>query len=254
MGQSMFEIIVDKGRNRVDFKPDVAYPGTVHFKTHLNDPPCDVYVYSKPPLPKQKEGESDWDYWVRKERFSDNLQPPGCDSWFMVSFDVTPGPGTSVVKTIVSDLGMPVSILRIGRDALLRRAVIQGRGIGKEWVRFVNGVERPVSDAEAAFGGAVEVAVDEISLVITEHAVIAEFLVDKGLAPASAAVVPVADIEDVRGKHIFGNVPVGLAAVARSVTVMEVSGPPVAAKKKKGITIADVEAVFQGVRRYSVTG
>ena len=57
---------------------------------------------------------------------------------------------------------------------------------------------------------------EKVQLVVTDEPAIAEYLVEKGVADPGVPVVESADVEDVRGINVAGDVPISVAAYARS--------------------------------------
>jgi hypothetical protein len=65
----------------------------------------------------------------------------------------------------------------------------------------------------------------------------------------SIPVLAVATADDVRGKVVYGNVPLHLAALAAEVNVIEFAGPP---PRGQEYTLADMKAAGAVLRRYKV--
>ena len=61
-------------------------------------------------------------------------------------------------------------------------------------------------------------------VVVTRHKVIGEYLKREGIVPQDTPVISRVRPDDVRGRHVFGCVPVWLAAFATKVTEYIVSG------------------------------
>ena len=55
-------------------------------------------------------------------------------------------------------------------------------------------------------------------IIVTRHYGLAKYILDKGIAPAGTPVVRHAKPQDVRGKHVYGVIPLRLAHLAVSVT------------------------------------
>ena len=55
-------------------------------------------------------------------------------------------------------------------------------------------------------------------VVVTRHPALVEYLTELGVVPAGTEVVTHATAEQVRGRHVFGVLPLHLAAEAASVT------------------------------------
>jgi len=63
-------------------------------------------------------------------------------------------------------------------------------------------------------------------------------------------VLESATAEDVRGRIIYGNLPLHLAALAAEVVAVEFTGPP---PRGREYSLADMEAAGAKLRRYRVT-
>jgi hypothetical protein len=55
-------------------------------------------------------------------------------------------------------------------------------------------------------------------IIITRHPALVRYLRERGIAPADAMSKPHACATDVRGKHVYGVLPLRLAALAECVT------------------------------------
>lgn len=62
-------------------------------------------------------------------------------------------------------------------------------------------------------------------VVVTRHAALVEYLTELGVVPAGTEVVTHATAEQVRGRHVFGVLPLHLAAEAASVTEVTLRVP-----------------------------
>lgn len=87
-------------------------------------------------------------------------------------------------------------------------------------------------------------------VVVTRHPGLLEVLVEKGIATAETPVVSHAAVEDIRGKHVAGVLPLALAAECASVTEISLNIP--AEMRGKELTAAQVRQFFTGVRTFSV--
>ena len=88
-------------------------------------------------------------------------------------------------------------------------------------------------------------------VIVVRHPAMATLYVEQGLCPSDTPILQFANIEDVRGKDLFGVVPLHLAAHANSVTEI----PIVAGRNTRNI-IHDVNQLRQYARppvRYRVT-
>lgn len=62
-------------------------------------------------------------------------------------------------------------------------------------------------------------------VVVTRHSALVEYLTELGVVPAGTEVVTHAAAEQVRGRHVFGVLPLHLAAEARRVTEVPLHVP-----------------------------
>jgi putative CRISPR-associated protein (TIGR02620 family) len=63
-------------------------------------------------------------------------------------------------------------------------------------------------------------------VVVTRHPALVEHLVEEGIVNEDTPVLIHASADDIAGKHVIGILPLHLAALAESVTVVPLSVPP----------------------------
>jgi len=63
-------------------------------------------------------------------------------------------------------------------------------------------------------------------VVVTRHPALVHLLLERGLVPAEVEVLEHATEDQIRGKHVFGVLPLELAAVCAKVTVIPLSLTP----------------------------
>ena len=63
------------------------------------------------------------------------------------------------------------------------------------------------------------------TVIVTRHQPTVTYLVEAGIAPADAKVIEHAALDDVRGKHVIGFLPLALAALADRVTTVPLPRP-----------------------------
>lgn len=89
-------------------------------------------------------------------------------------------------------------------------------------------------------------------VIVSRHAAAIEFvkrhLAGWGIDAEKVPVILQAGPEDVCGMDVYGNVPLHLAALARSVWAIEFDTPP----RGQEYTISDMEAAGARLRAYSV--
>ena len=86
-------------------------------------------------------------------------------------------------------------------------------------------------------------------IIVSRHPAAVEFIRRAGELPASVPVLSSVTAEDVRGKVVYGNLPLHLAAEARAVVAVEFTGPP---PRGQEYTLADMEAAGARLRLYRV--
>ena len=79
-------------------------------------------------------------------------------------------------------------------------------------------------------------------VVVTRHAALVEYLTELGVVPAGTEVVTHATVEQVRGRHVFGVLPLHLAAEAASVTEVTLRVPA---------ELRGVELTLEQVRQFA---
>ena len=89
-------------------------------------------------------------------------------------------------------------------------------------------------------------------IVVSRHSALVAYLLEQGLVDESVNVFAHANEKIVRGKHVIGNVPLSLAAVAESVTIIPFANLPFE-KRGKELSLEDVRYYAQLPRTYKVT-
>ena len=79
-------------------------------------------------------------------------------------------------------------------------------------------------------------------VVVTRHPALVEYLTELGVVPAGTEVVAHATAEQVRGRHVFGVLPLHLAAEAASVTEVTLRVPA---------ELRGVELTLEQVRQFA---
>lgn len=79
-------------------------------------------------------------------------------------------------------------------------------------------------------------------VVVTRHPALVEYLTELGVVPAGTEVVTHATAEQVRGRHVFGVLPLHLAAEAASVTEVPLHVPA---------ELRGVELTLEQVRQFA---
>lgn len=87
-------------------------------------------------------------------------------------------------------------------------------------------------------------------ILITRHPALLEYLQEMGLVQAGTPVIAHASAGDVKGKDVFGVLPLHLAAVANSVTEVTLDIP--AEKRGCELTLAEVKTYSRGISTYKV--
>lgn len=82
------------------------------------------------------------------------------------------------------------------------------------------------------------------AVVVTRHPALVEYLREQGLVDENAQVVAHATVDDVRGRHVFGVLPLHLAANADCVTEVPLNLPQ---------ELRGTELSLEQVRQYAGT-
>jgi hypothetical protein len=87
-------------------------------------------------------------------------------------------------------------------------------------------------------------------VVVTRHPALVEYLIEKRIIDQHATVVTHATVEQVRGKHVVGVLPLRLAAMAACITEVPLIVPP----EMRGVelTVEDVRKFAGEPATYSV--
>lgn len=88
------------------------------------------------------------------------------------------------------------------------------------------------------------------TIIVTRHAALTQYLIDSGIAPPDARIVPHAGAEEIRGKHVIGVLPLHLAALCERVTVVPLDIP--ADMRGVELTIEQVRAMARPAETYTV--
>ena len=89
-----------------------------------------------------------------------------------------------------------------------------------------------------------------IDLIVTRHAAMKSFLIEKGVADESTPVLPHASAADVEGKDVAGVLPLHLAAYCNSLTTVELALP--LEMRGKELSIEDMRRYCKGLRTFEV--
>lgn len=88
------------------------------------------------------------------------------------------------------------------------------------------------------------------TVIVTRHPALISYLVEKGIIAESCDVLSHATPEDVDGKHVIGILPLHLACLAHSVTVVNLNLP--AHLRGKELTIEEIREYASEPSTYSV--
>ena len=89
-----------------------------------------------------------------------------------------------------------------------------------------------------------------MTIVVTRHPALVEYLIQQGLVQKDVEVVSHAKPEEVAGKDVIGVLPLRLAVLARTVTEVPMDIPP--EMRGKELTLAQVEKFAGPAVRYAV--
>lgn len=90
----------------------------------------------------------------------------------------------------------------------------------------------------------------KVDLIVTRHAAMKSFLIEKGVADESTPVLPHASEEDVRGKEVAGVLPMHLAALTATFTTVELALP--LEMRGKELTLDDMKRYCKGLHTYII--
>lgn len=90
----------------------------------------------------------------------------------------------------------------------------------------------------------------KVDLIVTRHAAMKSFLIEKGVADKSTPVLPHASAEDVKGKDVAGVLPIHLAALTATFTTVELALP--LEMRGKELSLADMHRYCRGLRTYII--
>ena len=166
--------------------------------------------------------------------------------WLLTPF---PAPAAKVVKSILNVRKVKTSILALEREAYVKSSWINDEGTDTKWARIVNGERTYLSPGEAARLGLEKVSL-KVQVIVSDQPALADFLVEKGIAEDDVIFVKEATADDVRGKHVAGDLPFSLASVARSVTTVELRD--LGRLEGKTLKLKQVRKHVGDVRRYNV--
>ena len=79
-------------------------------------------------------------------------------------------------------------------------------------------------------------------VVVTRHRALVDYLIEEGIVSEDVPVLTHATMDDVRGKHVIGVLPLRLAAAAAVVTEVPLNLPP---------ELRGKELTVEEVRRYA---
>ena len=227
MGVHGLELISARGLGP-SVEPGTPFPGSVSLVGHAGDlAPYDIYECDE-----YDEG------------------------WVLIAFDAEVGEGAELVKRIFPHPELSASLISLEDDAYVKCTWFDRAGIhvGSErrWGHIVNGEVTLLTPGEAVSLGLEKPKVEKVQLVVTDEPAIAEYLVENEVAEPGVRVVESASIEDVRGINVAGDIPVYLAAHARSITSVHMGDVP--RKSNKKLTLKQVRKNVLGVYKHNVEG
>ena len=90
----------------------------------------------------------------------------------------------------------------------------------------------------------------KIDLIVTRHAALKDYLIERGVADATTPVLPHATASDVEGKSVAGVLPLHLAAACSSLTTVELALP--LEMRGKELSLDDMRKYCKGLRTFEV--
>lgn len=88
-------------------------------------------------------------------------------------------------------------------------------------------------------------------VVVTRHKALVEYLIERAVVELGVTVIEHATAEDIRGKHVYGVLPLHLAACAALVTEVPMNIP--ADMRGRELTLDEVRRFAGPARTYAVT-
>ena len=87
-------------------------------------------------------------------------------------------------------------------------------------------------------------------IIVTRHAALLQFLMEQGLVEEGVQVLTHATAEDVRGKHVYGVLPMRLAAEAALLTEVSLVVP--LELRGKELSLENIKACNPAIATYRV--
>ncbi len=87
-------------------------------------------------------------------------------------------------------------------------------------------------------------------VIVTRHPALVEYLVEEGIVSSDVKVIEHATPDDVRGKHVYGILPLDLASLAFQVTAVGLNIP--IEKRGKELSLEEVRAFALPPKTYQV--
>jgi hypothetical protein len=88
------------------------------------------------------------------------------------------------------------------------------------------------------------------TIVVTRHPALVQLLIERGLIRPGTPAIEHATPEDVRGRHVIGVLPLSLAAIAATVTEIELRLTP--DQRGRELTLDELRPIAGPARTYVV--
>lgn len=88
----------------------------------------------------------------------------------------------------------------------------------------------------------------KVDLIVTRHAALKAYLIEKGVADETTPVLPHASAEQVRGKRVAGVLPIHLVAETSSFTTVELALP--LEMRGRELSLDDMRRYCRGLRSF----
>lgn len=89
------------------------------------------------------------------------------------------------------------------------------------------------------------------TVIVTRHPALLQYLLELGVVPEGTPVLSHATVEDVRGKRVYGVLPMRLAAEASTLTEISIDVP--AEWRGTELTLEQINACAPKLTTYKVT-
>ena len=87
-------------------------------------------------------------------------------------------------------------------------------------------------------------------IVVTRHSGLVDYMISRGIIDESTPVISHATVDDIRGKHVIGIIPIWLAVYADKMTIIKLRIPE--SMRNTELTLRQIERFASMPRTYRV--